>query len=153
MSGMFSQWASVTNLIFTCNRNNSSGQAHISSKEEIAGQGEGRCVLTVLPFKWCATVCWIWFRSDIPENNKARKGCVEMLPFAGCVGSVTNRGHLWSLSPAAKEMQHYKLYKISEAHRGVSKTIQVRIPIRNLQNNPALQCGDNYWTSDWPFFI
>lgn len=71
-----------------------------------------------------------------------------MTPFAGPFQWCRWWGHLWSLSPAAQEMNDYKLCKLSEPHRGLSKMDpgqnthqESRI---QLKSNSAIQFRNNY---------
>ena len=57
MSGMFSQWLLLADLIFACSKNNNCGHANILSQdEETAGRVRGKCILTL--FLWLILFMW-----------------------------------------------------------------------------------------------
>ena len=57
MSGMFSQWLLLADLIFACSKNNNCGHANILSQdEETADRVRGKCILTL--FLWLILFMW-----------------------------------------------------------------------------------------------
>lgn len=57
MSGMFSQWLLLADLIFACSKNNNCGHANILSQdEETADRVRGKCILTL--FLWPILFMW-----------------------------------------------------------------------------------------------
>lgn len=141
MSGMFSQWLLLADLIFACSRNNNCGHANILSRgEETVGRVRGKWILTL--FLWLMLFIWPaaklnlilvkWLRKfQLQEGAPGDDAICRALQW--CLWW----GHLWSLSPAAREwvtinyISYQRLRGLSkmdpgqDTHQASGKAIQV----------------------------
>lgn len=121
MSGMFSQWLLLADLIFACSRNNNCGHANIlSQNEETAGRVRGKCILTrflwLILFMWpvenlnLISVRWLrkFQRQERAPGDDAICRALQWCLWSG--PSLISVTCCW-------EMSVYQLHKLSEAQR------------------------------------
>lgn len=120
MSGMFSQWLLLADLIFACSRNNNCGHANILSQdEETAGRVRGKCILTL--FLWLILFMWPVANLNLISVRWLRKFQLqERAPGDDAICRAL-QSCLWSgpslISVTCWEMSVYQLHKLSEAQR------------------------------------
>lgn len=121
MSGMFSQWLLLADLIFACSRNNNCGHANILSQdEETAGRVRGKCILTL--FLWLILFMWPVANLNLISVRWLRKFQLqERAPGDDAICRAL-QSCLWSGPSLISvtccwEMSVYQLHKLSEAQR------------------------------------
>ena len=147
MSGMFSQWLLLADLIFACSRNNNCGHANIlSQNEETAGRVRGKCILTrflwLILFMWpvenlnLISVRWLrkFQRQERAPGDDAICRALQWCLWSG--PSLISVTCCW-------EMSVYQLHKLSGSE-AVEDGSRSRYPSGIWKSNSNVQFRDNY---------